>query len=360
MTIRERQILNWIEENPMISQEELARKAGITRSAVAVHISNLMKKGHIAGRGYVVSGSAYVAVVGGVNIDIGGRPKRPLIERDSNPGKVSISLGGVGRNIAHNMSLLGLHVRFLTAFGDDLHAQRIEASCADLGIDISHARKVAEASTSTYLYLNDENGDMVLAVSDMEICRQMTPAWLEACGDVIESASVVVADTNIPQETLCDLASRCTCPLFCDPVSGAKASKILPVAEHIHTLKPNRLEAELLTGIRIRTRAGAEKAARELLSMGIRRVFLSMGEEGVCAASQEEILWMPPVPGRMVRTTGCGDAFMAALVWSFRQGASLKESARAGLAAASVTMESTETVSPDLSEDTLKSRMNAV
>ena len=61
MTIRERQILNWIEENPMISQEELARKAGITRSAVAVHISNLMKKGHIAGRGYVVSGAAYVA-----------------------------------------------------------------------------------------------------------------------------------------------------------------------------------------------------------------------------------------------------------------------------------------------------------
>ena len=70
MTLRERQILNWIEENPMISQDELARKAGITRSSVAVHISNLMKKGHIAGRGYVLSSSAYVAVVGGVNIDI--------------------------------------------------------------------------------------------------------------------------------------------------------------------------------------------------------------------------------------------------------------------------------------------------
>ena len=67
MTIRERQILNWIEENPMISQEELARKAGITRSSVAVHVSNLMKKGHIAGRGYVLNSSAYVAVVG-VNI----------------------------------------------------------------------------------------------------------------------------------------------------------------------------------------------------------------------------------------------------------------------------------------------------
>ena len=126
MTLRERQILNWIEENPMISQEELARKAGITRSSVAVHISNLMKKGHITGRGYVLSGAAYVAVVGGVNIDIGGRPLQPLIERDSNPGKVLISLGGVGRNIAHNMSLLGLNVRFLTAFGNDIDIDQRE------------------------------------------------------------------------------------------------------------------------------------------------------------------------------------------------------------------------------------------
>ena len=54
MTQRERQILNWIEENPLISQQELAEKAGITRSSVAVHISNLMKKGYITGKGYIV------------------------------------------------------------------------------------------------------------------------------------------------------------------------------------------------------------------------------------------------------------------------------------------------------------------
>ena len=54
MTQRERQILNWIKENPMISQQELADKAGITRSSAAVHISNLMKKGYISGKGYIV------------------------------------------------------------------------------------------------------------------------------------------------------------------------------------------------------------------------------------------------------------------------------------------------------------------
>ena len=50
MTQRERQLLNWIEENPLISQQELADKAGITRSSVAVPITNQMKKATSPGR----------------------------------------------------------------------------------------------------------------------------------------------------------------------------------------------------------------------------------------------------------------------------------------------------------------------
>ncbi|MFR0788392.1 MAG: PfkB family carbohydrate kinase [Vescimonas sp.] len=127
MTQRERQILNWIEADPMISQQELAERAGITRSSVAVHISNLMKKGCIAGKGYIVTRSPYVTVVGGMNMDIGGWPSEELVAQDSNPGRVRMSPGGVGRNIAHNMSLMGLDVRLLTAFGDDVYAQKLAA-----------------------------------------------------------------------------------------------------------------------------------------------------------------------------------------------------------------------------------------
>ena len=178
MTQRERQILNWIEENPLISQQELAEKAGITRSSVAVHISNLMKKGYITGKGYIVHTAPYVTVVGGVNMDIGGWPSEVPVDRDSNPGAVRMSLGGVGRNIAHNMSLLGLDVRMVTAFGDDLYAQKIAASCGELGIDISQSPVIPEGHTSTYLFINDEKGDMLLAVSDMDIYRHLTPQLL--------------------------------------------------------------------------------------------------------------------------------------------------------------------------------------
>lgn len=152
MTQRERQILQLIETDPMISQQGIADRLGITRSSAAVHISNLMKKGYIAGKGYVLRSGSYAVVVGGVNVDIGGRSFAPLVEADSNPGTVSVSLGGVGRNIAHNMSLMGLDVRLMTAYGDDLHGQRVAASCSTLGIDLSHALRISGGTTSTCIW----------------------------------------------------------------------------------------------------------------------------------------------------------------------------------------------------------------
>lgn len=358
MTQRERQILQLIERNPMISQQQLAEELGIARSSVAVHISNLTKKGCIAGKGYVLHSGTYAVVVGGVNVDIGGRSAAPLVAADSNPGTVTVSLGGVGRNIAHNLSLLGADVRMLTAYGDDLHGQRIAASCSELGIDLSHALRCGDASTSTYLYLTDPEGEMALAVSDMSICDKITPAYLAANLPLLQNAQVVVADANIPAESLAYLAQNCTAPLFVDPVSTVKAEKLRPILDRIHTLKPNRLEAELLSGVKIKTLADVEKAADKLLELGVHRMFISLGADGVYAAMGDQRLQLPNLPGRMVNTTGCGDAFMAALVWAYLEGSDLRTTALAGLAAGSIAMESNETINPAMNATALKYRIN--
>ncbi len=358
MTQRERQILELIAQNPMISQQELADALNITRSSVAVHISNLLKKGYIAGKGYVLRPGAYAAVVGGVNVDIGGRADKALIPGDSNPGQVSMSLGGVGRNIAHNLVLMGADVRLLTAFGQDVHGQRIAASCAELGIDAGSALKVADVPTSTYLYIADPGGEMSVALSDMQVCERITPAYLASNLPTLQNAQVVVADTNIPAESLIYLAENVTAPLFCDPVSTVKAEKLLPILSRIHTLKPNRMEAALLSGVSIHTKEDAKQAAQVLLNKGVQRVFLSMGADGVYAATREQALWLQNVPGNMVSTTGCGDAFMAALVWAHMENLNLEQTALAGLAAGSIAMESAETINPAMSAAALKARMN--
>ena len=358
MTQRERQILQLIEADPMISQQQIADALGIARSSVAVHISNLMKKGCIAGKGYVLRSGSYAVVVGGVNVDIGGRSFAPLVAADSNPGAVTTSLGGVGRNIAHNMSLMGIEVRLLTAYGDDLNGEPVAASCSELGLDLSNALRIPGATTSTYLYLTDPEGEMALAVSDMSVCEKITPAYLAANLTVLQNAQVVVADCNIPAESLQYLAENLTVPLFVDPVSTAKAEKLRPILNKIHTLKPNRLEAELLSGVKIETPEDAARAADALTELGVHRMFISLGSEGVLAAMGDNKLRLPNIPGHMVNTTGCGDAFMAALVWAYLEGSDLEKTAKAGLAAGSIAMESTETINPEMSAEALKARMN--
>lgn len=357
MTQRERQILQWIESDPMISQAELAQRLGITRSSVAVHISNLIKKGCIAGKGYVLRTGTYAVVIGGVNIDICGKSFAPLVAQDSNPGTVSMSLGGVGRNIAHNLSLMGTDVRMLTAYGDDLHGQKIAVSCSELGIDLSHALRLSGETTSTYLYLTNEKGEMALAVSDMSVCSKITPAYLSSNLALLQNAQVIVCDANIPQESLVYLAENCTVPIFCDPVSTIKAEKLRSILGKIHTLKPNRLEAELLSGVSIRSKNDVEAAAKVLLDTGLRRVFISLGADGCYGATHTEQAWMPNFPTKMINTTGCGDAFMAALVWAYLEGTDLQGTLKAGLAAASIAIETQETINPAMSSTLLKSRI---
>lgn len=358
MTQRERQVLQLIEKDPLISQQQIADALGITRSSAAVHISNLSRKGLIAGRGYVLRSGSYAVVVGGVNVDIGGRSFAPLVAADSNPGRVTVSLGGVGRNIAHNLSLLGTDVRLLTAYGEDAHGAQVAASCSELGIDLSHALRTADAPTSTYLYLADNRGEMALAVSDMSICDRISPSYLASQLPLLQNAQVVVADTNIPQESLEFLAENCNVPLFIDPVSTIKAEKIRGILPGIHTLKPNALEAELLSGVPIHGPEDTRQAAKKLLELGIHRVFISMGGSGVCAAMGDKCVILPPLPGNRVNTTGCGDAFMAALTWAYLEGMDLEHTALAGLAAGSIAMESPETINPALCAAAVKKRMN--
>lgn len=357
MTQRERQILRWIEENPFISQQELAEKAGITRSSAAVHISNLMKKGYITGKGYIVSPASYVVVVGGVNMDIGGISHAQLVSADSNPGRVRISLGGVGRNIAHNMALMGLDVRMVTVLGGDFYAQKIVSTCGEMGIDISRSLRVADAITSTYLFISGPDGDMKLAISDMDIYSHLTPAFLASKLSLFNNAKLLVVDTNIPAESIAWLVEHVEVPVFADPVSTAKAEKLRPVLGKLHTIKPNRIEAELLSGVPITDERSLRRAANVLLKTGLRQVFISLGAGGVFAANQDRGLHLPSIPGPMVNATGCGDAFMAALAWAYMEGMDLEQSAYAGLAASSIALEGSETINPEMSVDAIRSRL---
>ena len=299
----------------------------------------------------------YIAAVGGVNVDIGARSESALVPGDSNPGRIRMNPGGVCRNIAHNMALLGLKVEMLTALGDDLYAGLITQSCARLSIDLSQTVRIPGASTSSYCYIANPEGEMVLAVSDMEIYNQLTPQVLETRLAWMNSADALVLDTNLTEESVAWLCKNVTVPVFADPVSTAKAVRLRPVLSGVHTLKPNRLEAEVLTGVKISDEKSLNRAADVLLEAGVKRVFMTLGSGGVLAADAETRIRLSNPGVIPVNTTGCGDAFAAALVWAYVQGKNLAECALAGVAASGIAMGGTETVNPLMSPKRLRSEI---
>jgi pseudouridine kinase len=293
----------------------------------------------------------YTAVVGAVNMDIGGHSFAPLLRRDSNPGSVSLSLGGVGRNIAHNLRLLGVPVQFVTALGEDLYARQVRESCGQLNIGLDGSVTVPGGKTSTYLFICGPDGDMELALSDTDIAGSLTPDFLATRLTLLNRAAAVVFDSNLPPESIAWLGDHVTAPLLADPVSAAKAPKLLPVLHRLHTFKPNLVEAERLTG-----HADPERAAEALLRAGVRRVFLSLGADGIYAAEAGRAVHLPCFPSTVKNATGGGDAGMAALVWAYLEGLNLEQSARAALAAGAIAVESEETISPLMGKEALRAK----
>lgn len=291
----------------------------------------------------------HAVVVGGVNMDICGKPALALRMRDSNPGFVSLKPGGVGRNIAHNLCLLGMDVSLIAALGGDVYGSSLMDGCRSLGMDMSMARVEPQRRSSTYLYVTDAAGDMCVGISDMDITECVSPEHLAGCMDRINTADALVMDMNLSPESIRYLAAACTVPIYSDPVSTAKAMKLLPVLDRIYALKPNALEARYLTGEEL-----PERAAERLLEMGVKRVFISLGTEGMLYASADGIGRVPCIPANMVDATGAGDAAMAAIVWGGTHGLSAEDCARAAVKAGAITVESEYTNSSELCEKALQ------
>ena len=284
-----------------------------------------------------------VIVIGGANMDIGGSPSGDFRLHDSNPGVVHLRPGGVGRNIAHNLHLLGAQVSLITALGEDFFGEALRRSCSELGLDLSMSLTVRDLRTSTYLYLSEGSGELHAAIADMGVTARLTPDYLCRWLPRLERADAVVLDANLPQESIEFLCENCHVPLYADPVSSAKATRLKNVLPYLAAIKPNALEAELLTA-----EHDATMAARALMAKGVRRVFISMGSQGLLAAEGEDVLKLPALSCEVVNATGAGDAAMAAIVWSGICGADLAESAMAALTAGAQTAACASTVNPKL------------
>jgi len=290
-------------------------------------------------------------VIGGANVDIVGVPNQPLRQADSNPGKISISFGGVGRNIAENLAYLKDEVHLVSIFGEDALGRLCFDFCKKIGIRMEDSFFSQTTSTSTYMAVMDHRRDMHLAISDMEILQELDLKRLAMTVSKINPDDLCVIDTNLDRESIRFLCENIRCPLILDPISTVKAEKVKDLLGYFTMIKPNRYEAEVLCGFSLQNDSDMKRAVNYFLAEGVKEVIISLGEDGIVAGDGNQIVKMKMTPVSVVNATGGGDSFVGAYVHAMHSDMSFVDRLTFAIATSVLTIGSPQTVDPELSSE---------
>lgn len=355
-TERESQILKLIQENPLITQKELAQRLGITRPGVASHISRLIKAGLISGKGYVLPAQKYVTVIGATNMDVYGILKRDdLVPKGSNAGHIVTQLGGVGRNIAANLAQLGINTNLITVYGNDQNGKVFKEDALRRNINLSYAKQLLDAPTSIYLYINRHDGQRLIGVDDMDINNQLSPAFLQSELVNINKSQLVVFDSNLPSASIRWLYDHVTVPLFAKSVSVNKAPNLVQDNVNLAGLVINGVEASLLSSIKIRTTADAGQCVHKLQRMFKTSVYLYVDRLGLFYDDGEQQLSQPyDNKLRVMNTNGVGAAMIAVTAACYLKGCCVKDTINQMILAGERTMATSASVSDQVNADLAK------
>lgn len=367
LTETESALLALIRETPLATPEELARRLGSTRASVNVHVSNLVRKGALLGRGYVlpVEGSpGRVVVVGGANVDVKARTLKAAVPGTSNPGVTVQAAGGVARNVAENLARLGVPVSLVSVVGRDALGEGLLRATEAAGVDVRPVLRAAGVTTGTYTAVLDASGELLVAVAAMEAMEALTPAVLQERRGVLRGAAWVVADGNLPEGSLAhllSLAAEAGARVVFEPVSVPKAARLRPaLAAGLcpFAVTPNVPELAALLGRDVQdTLEGVSAAAGELRALGVALVWVRRGASGSVLSGPDGVHELAALPAAVRDVTGAGDAMLGAFLAALASGLPPVDAARRGHAAAAITIESDHAVSPALTPAAIAARL---
>jgi ribokinase len=281
---------------------------------------------------------AEVFVLGSINQDFVLKvDRRPQPGETVTNAELSTHNGGKGANQAAAAALLGASVTFLGRVGDDEFGEPLVQALGEKGIDTSLVERASDASTGAAFITVTPDGENAITVAP-GANRSLTPQEVDAASGAIGNARVLVAQMEIPVETV----------LRAVGVASERGTRALvnlaptfevprELLERLDPLVVNEHEAAFLLGSEVEGVDGALSAAPELLSLGPRSAVITIGEAGAVFADGESVEHILAPKVEVVDTTGAGDAFVGALATCLAGGASLEEAVayavRAGAAA---------------------------
>jgi pseudouridine kinase len=297
--------------------------------------------------------------VGAANLDRKLRSTDTIALRTSNPASQSESFGGVARNIAENLARLGTTAALLTAIGADSAGSTLLAHAESLGIDVRGALRLDGCCSGTYTAVLDRDGEMVVALADMALYDRMEPAFVDARQAQLAGAALVVADLNLPRDTVAALAQqarRNATPLVLVAVSEPKMARLPDDLSGVRLLILNAGELAARLKRPLPDDAALQSAICEVRAQGAQDLIVTRGARGVLVTKGDTIVDLPALPSDVVDVTGAGDAFAAAVCWSLVQEGGADDlvlACRRGLHLSALTLGVPETVHPGLGPDSL-------
>ena len=252
----------------------------------------------------------------------------PMLLATTNDAKVHRSAGGVSRNIAHQLALLGLPVQLITVFGNDGEGDWLKTICDYTNIKLDGSITTSSL-TGKYTGILNFDGSLFTALITNSELDLITPEHLNKKVDLLNTASFIIADANISVEAMSWLANFCNIqniPFIIEPVSVPPAAKLSQMnLNGVFMLTPNEDELPALTGDR--HNVTIHQQAEELLSRGAKKVWLHNGANGSILFTKEKTITLEaPKVNEVKDCTGAGDGSLSGFILAQYLGKSDEES----------------------------------
>lgn len=285
--------------------------------------------------------------IGGAHIDRRGVMAADYIPGASIPGKMTEETGGGVFNALRVAVQFGVSASLISVRGGDAAGELVAAEAKKAGIeDLSST--FLDRTTASYTALLDRHGDVVAALADMDIYERALPRQItrRKTRDAIDAADAVLIDANIPEESIIRLlrivAQK---PVFALAISPAKAVRVRPVLRLLAGLFLNKREARAILGLAPDDTSGSDELALSMSDLGLSRAILTDGANAVCMLDDGNTqLFTPPATEHVEDVTGAGDALAGASLAALLNGGTFESALAQGLAAASVTVETSNSV----------------
>ena len=255
-----------------------------------------------------------VICIGAAFVDELFHMKEEMIVASTVPASVSKTAGGVSRNIAHQLALLGVEVQLISVFGDDSDGDWLKRTSTTAGVKLD-ASITTEGLTGKYTGILNPDGSLFTALLTNAATDLITPEHLEKNKELLENASYLLADANISVDSgqwLLAFSNATNIPLILEPVSVPPARKFKGIdLKGLHLVTPNEDELPVLCSDKA---LFTQHQIEELIDKGVENVWLHNGQLGSAIYNKHRSITLHAPEIDIVDCTGAGDGALSGFI----------------------------------------------